>query len=117
MKTYRAEYLPDGLYSATITAAEEKSVEGKLLIRIAAAVAPENADFAGAVASGLVPYVLAGRSRLATWYSQTTGKSLSDGEEVDLNDMVGKRIRMTVENHEGKDGKSYPRIEKIEAGE
>jgi hypothetical protein len=104
----------DGKYDAIIAAIEEKETALGRRYQITANVESQDPDVDGSPVSTLVRRSLTRTSRLGRFWQAATGQELENGQKVDLDEMIGKRVLVYVENRGNGDHEFYPRIARVE---
>jgi hypothetical protein len=98
------EVLDAGIYSAVLKDITEGTGEYGDFLRFEWAALDEDGQATDTAISALCNPVLNSRSKVSGWVAAHLNRGLNLGEEVDLNDCIGKKVMLTLTVEPRKDG-------------
>ena len=109
--TVQPQQTPKGSYTARIIRLDEQIIGSQIVIRILTRIeSTEHSEANGARVSTLVDPELRKNSRVGRWVKAALGRELKDGDVIDLDELLQKVVRITVDNRTNKKNEVYTRI-------
>jgi len=106
--------IPDGTYVAEVVNIEEtEGIYGPQLCWMFRVVAPEK--HAGALVSGWTSQSADTRGKLAQWAAACLGRDLHGGVSFDTDQLVGRKLKLTVTVEQSKQGALVNKIQSAQA--
>ncbi len=106
--TAPAQQLPDDVYVVKLLSVEEQ--EGAFGPQLVWQLEVTDGEYAGAKLKAWSNSTTALNSKTVKWASVLAGHSYRQGDEVDLQTLVGKRARAVVSQKAGPNGNAYARV-------
>jgi hypothetical protein len=104
------EVLPAGIYAVRLVAVEARESDGGVYLRWLFEV--EDAEFGGATLSAVSSARLTPKAKARQWAEVFLGRKLERGEEIDFDELIGRRALASVIATE-RNGATYNTVESL----